>query len=149
MQPSQARKLLLHQHDELRRAFDDALRICDLVTSSGAASATASATSLWAAVERVGDLFALHNATEEVLLEPLLREDYAWGHARIGRMLEEHKAEHAEMRAALRPDADLTGAAARVRDAIEMMDAHMAAEERTFLAPSVLRDSVVQVDDAG
>ena len=145
MEPSKARKVLLFQHDELRHALESTLRICDLVTSGGAASAR----TLRDAIEKVSDLFALHNATEEALLAPLLREDYAWGQLRIDRMLEEHKAEHAEITAALSMDGALADAAARVRDAIEMIDAHMAAEERTFLARSVLRDTLVQVDDAG
>ena len=145
MEPSKARNVLLFQHDELRQALGEALRTCDLVTSGG----NASASTLRAAVEKVSDLFALHNATEEALLAPMLREDYAWGQRRIDRMLEEHRGEHAEICAALSMDGDLAQAAARVRDAIEMIDAHMAAEERTFLARSVLRDTLVQVDDAG
>ncbi len=145
MDPSKARKILLSQHDELRHSLAGALRVCDFVTSGRGATAV----TLREAIERVNDLFALHNATEEALLAPLLREDYAWGQARIDRMLEEHTGEHAEIRAALSMDGTLAEAAARVRDAIEMIEAHMAAEERTFLARSVLRDTLVQVDETG
>jgi hypothetical protein len=58
----------------------------------------------------------------------------------IDRMVEEHVAEHAVF-------IDLmTGGDApdRIDEIVELLDAHMAAEERTFLSPVTLRDDVIR-----
>jgi hypothetical protein len=89
--------------------------------------------------------FAEHNQSEESLLEPILRLDHAWGPARIARMIEEHGAEHASIRETLaRPVLDV---AAEMAELVDLVDAHMAAEERTFLSPGVLRDDVINEED--
>lgn len=140
MDPSQARAHLLAEHAKLRAALARAERI--------AAEALAGATvavQLHEVLQQCRDLFAAHNESEERLLGPILLQDPAWGQARIDRMLEEHRAEHAEMRAALTgTDNDV---AARVADLRELIEAHMDAEERTFLSRAVLRDDVVSVED--
>ncbi len=85
--------------------------------------------------------FADHNLCEEMLIEPLLRRTSdTWGAARVARMFEEHVAEHLEFRVALTLSAHEI--APRMDQLVEDIDAHMAAEERTFLSPGVLRDSV-------
>jgi hypothetical protein len=62
-------------------------------------------------------------------------------------MMEEHRAEHAVIRAALTgTDRDV---AHRVADLRELVEAHMAAEERTFLSRGVLRDDLVTVESGG
>jgi hypothetical protein len=60
-------------------------------------------------------------------------------------MFEEHAAEHASFREAMTGSA--LAIAARMAELAEDVDAHMAAEERTFLSPGVLRDDVVVTDD--
>jgi hypothetical protein len=58
-------------------------------------------------------------------------------------MLDEHLAEHAafwELLAGTPAEV-----AARMDDLADQLDSHMAAEERTFLAPVTLRDDVIRV----
>jgi iron-sulfur cluster repair protein YtfE (RIC family) len=86
--------------------------------------------------------FDAHNRTETGLLLPLLLRA-SQGHDTRGtllaeRMLEEHAAEHAAFWERL--DGPRLQIAANLNELIEELDAHMAAEERTFLSPLILRD---------
>jgi iron-sulfur cluster repair protein YtfE (RIC family) len=95
-----------------------------------------------ALAEEVGHLrrqFIEHNETEERMLEPLLAKSDAWGPRRVDRMFEEHKGEHAALLAAM--DVSTANVAAQLADLCEELEAHMAAEERTFLSPRVLDDA--------
>jgi hypothetical protein len=83
----------------------------------------------------------MHNAFELSVLEPMLREADAWGPARVARMIEEHGAEHEALEELLAGTTEEV--ALRFDDFAELVDAHMAAEERTFLSTQVLRDDVV------
>lgn len=145
MEPSQARTQLLAEHAQLRRTLDRLAEIAAAVREDSPNSSRSF--ELRETLQLLRDLFVAHNASEERLLGPILREDYAWGQARVDRMLEEHRAEHAEIRASM------TGSdrevAERVADLKEMVEAHMAAEERTFLSPRVLRDDVVSLEGSG
>ena len=133
MEPSAARALLLAQHDRLRRLLADTADVAERVVAG-----EGSLDHLQDLLGAVRIAFAEHNASEETLLEPILRLDHAWGPPRIARMLEEHSAEHASFREALaRPAHEL---ASEMGDLVELIDAHIAAEERTFLSPGVLRD---------
>jgi hypothetical protein len=133
MEPSKARAVLLAHHERLRQLLAEMQRVAERVLAGEGVVAD-----LAARIDEVRNAFALHNATEEAMLEPILRIDFAWGPARIARMLEEHAAEHATLRVALE-GADLE-VAAGIAALVEDIDAHMAAEERTFLSPGVLRD---------
>jgi hypothetical protein len=73
------------------------------------------------------------------VLEPLLSRSDAWGPRRVDRMFEEHKGEHAALLAAM--DVSTANVAAELADLCEELEAHMAAEERTFLSPRVLDDA--------
>ena len=132
MNPSEARAQLLREHDQLRALLAAAVALAGEFRRGKAMAAE-----LRGAVERLREAFAAHNASEETLLVPILEEHGAIGPARIARMIEEHAAEHAAMRAALAGHpADV---AARLDELAEDIDAHMAAEERTFLSSGVLR----------
>ena len=85
--------------------------------------------------------FAGHNIREEELLGPLLSDADAWGPVRFRRMIEEHVGEHCAMRAAM--VGDELDIAPRMADLAEQLLAHMDAEERTFLHPSVVRDDII------
>jgi hypothetical protein len=83
-----------------------------------------------------------HNTTEVDLIGPLLQNSQEWGGQLVDRMLEEHLAEHTafwEMLAGA-----VTDVASRMDDLVDELDAHMAAEERTFLSPLVLHEDVIQ-----
>lgn len=140
MEPTQARTVLLEQHERLRRLLAEVQVVADRALAGETVVAE-----LQQHLDELRSAFAEHNTSEEALLEPILRLDFAWGPARIARMLEEHGAEHASFREAMA--GPVLEIAARMAELIEEIDAHMAAEERTFLSPSVLRDDVVTTDD--
>lgn len=133
MVPRDVRPLLLRQHDRLRvelaRCESAARRFRD-----GCGPAIA----LRHAVTTLRDAFAAHNVTEEAWLRPLLAGSAALGERRIARMLEEHLAEHAMLSEQLVGPDDVI--AARMPGIVEELEAHMAAEERTFLSRAVLPD---------
>jgi hypothetical protein len=62
--------------------------------------------------------------------------------AALPRMREEHVAEHAAFWELLSGTPD--DIAARIDDLVEEIDAHMLAEERTFLSPVTLQDDVIR-----
>jgi len=140
MEPSEARALLLTQHQQLRALLNGAHALAErLLGGEDVGGAFA------ARLDEVRHAFAAHNVSEEALLEPILRFDYAWGPPCIAGMVEGQSAEHASMRELLaRAPVDL---AARMGELCEDIDAHIAAEERTFLSPAVLRDDQVDLDD--
>lgn len=132
VQPDQARAQLLREHERLRALLGDALTL-----AGGALRGAGSWSEVQRALDELRDAFAAHNASEEALLAPILGEDATIGPARIARMIEEHAAEHAAFRAALAGPPEEV--ARRLEELAEEIDAHMAAEERTFLSPGVLR----------
>jgi hypothetical protein len=76
------------------------------------------------------------------VLEPLLRELDAWGSERIEEMVDEHRAEHAALRAALaQPEHAVL--ARRIPELVKELRDHMALEEGSFLSPDVLTDDIV------
>ena len=133
MEPTRARALILDQHDQLRRLLAQAQ-----VVAYRAVAGEAVLAELEARLEGLRQAFAEHNACEEAMLAPILQLDSAWGPARISRMREEHDAEHRAFAAAL--TGTTLEVAARLAEVVEEIDAHMCAEERTFLAPSVMCD---------
>ncbi len=88
---------------------------------------------------RLREQFTAHVEAEERLLEPALASSDAWGPLRVDRMIEEHEAEHHAFRERL--EGDTRAVASRFAEFAEELDAHIAAEERTFLSPKVLADA--------
>jgi len=132
MDPAETRTLLLRQHAQLRELLAAVQTLVHWFASGAPVRATLEA--------RLGDLrvaFLEHNHSEEAALEPLLLgATDAWGPARLARMLEEHRAEHRLMAEFLtRPIEEIVP---EFGDFAEQLEAHMAAEERTFLSVAVL-----------
>jgi iron-sulfur cluster repair protein YtfE (RIC family) len=94
-----------------------------------------------AVLEQLRHAFIEHNVTETELVRPLLEGSPGWGAVLIDRMLEEHVAEHSAFWELLAGSAGEV--AARMDDLVDELDAHMAAEERTFLSPLVLHEDVI------
>lgn len=131
MTPAEARTTVLRQHSELRSLLDTAVTVARRHLGG-----TAGHAELEAIVLQVRNAFSEHNLFETALLRPFLREVDRWGEERIRRMIEEHVEEHRVMEAFLaRPATEL---AADLADFVEDMEAHMQAEERTFLSPTAL-----------
>jgi iron-sulfur cluster repair protein YtfE (RIC family) len=78
-----------------------------------------------------------HNQRELALLGPLLAELDQRGPRLVSRMLEEHIEEHELFFERLRGPA--REVATRLPELAELLEAHMMAEERTFLSPEVHR----------
>jgi hypothetical protein len=132
------RLLLLAQHDRLREHAETCVRFAKFYECG-----ELSAADLDRALETLRDDFAVHNTAETQVVRELLQGPAAWGSLLIDRMLEEHVAEHAafwELLSGTRAEI-----AARITDLADELEAHMAAEERTFLAPATLRDDVIGV----
>jgi iron-sulfur cluster repair protein YtfE (RIC family) len=137
VRPGDIRRHLLAQHNRLRERLASAQRIAARLLRDEAVGGE-----LQAAVDQLRRDLREHNAAEEMVLERLLSATGTVGARRAARMVEEHGAEHAMMRELL--DGTELAVAARMKDIAEQLDAHFAAEERTFLSPGVLRD-----DDLG
>jgi iron-sulfur cluster repair protein YtfE (RIC family) len=148
MLPSKAREELLCQHAALRDLLGQATKLAGRVLASAAHGKpdVPDLPELHRVLARLQAAMATHNVTEEALLEPMLRDADAWAPQRIARMMEEHRGEHAVFCDAL-VGTDLV-VAARLRDLAEELDAHMMAEERTFLSPAVLRDDVLNLESS-
>jgi len=138
MSAESTRQLLLAQHERLREHVRTCSRLARLYLNG-----QASGRDLDLVLEVLREEFASHNEAETAAIRRLLHGPAAWSSLMIDRMLEEHLAEHAafwDMLAGTRAEV-----AARIDDLADELDAHMAAEERTFLAPATLRDDILAV----
>ncbi len=139
MNAETTRLTLLAQHDRLRAHVQTCTRLAQMYL----AEERAVGAELDLALEMLRDEFSVHNAAETVVIRTLLHGPSAWSTLLIDRMLDEHLAEHAafwELLSGTRAEV-----AARIDELADELDAHMAAEERTFLAPVTLRDDVIRV----
>jgi iron-sulfur cluster repair protein YtfE (RIC family) len=141
MEPSEARRQLLAQHDDLRARLQAARNLRDRVIAGAAFAGE-----LAALLDELRQAYVEHNQLEEVWLEPLLRLGDAWAPQRVARMLEEHEAEHDVFESFFR--GSVFEMAEGLDELADDIEAHMAAEERTILHRAVLRDSLV-TDGAG
>jgi len=136
MDAEAARQKLLAQHDQIREHLNACRTWARRLRGGEPVQPELDAT-----LARLRDDFIAHNATETEVVRPLLRGSPGWGTVLIDRMLEEHVAEHAAFWDALAGSA--SEVVARMDELIEELDAHMAAEERTFLSPLVLDPAVI------
>jgi iron-sulfur cluster repair protein YtfE (RIC family) len=141
MDRNTVRNTLLAQHERIRGDVQECRRLSELFRAGAPV-----APELDFALAQLRADFDEHNRTETSLLLPLLL-DASEGRDTRGtllaeRMLEGHAAEHAAFWQ--RIEAPRHEVAANMGELIEELDAHMAAEERTFLSPLILR-----ADDLG
>jgi hypothetical protein len=137
MNAEQTRLRLLAQHDRLRTHLQTCTRLARLAGEGVSAGAE-----LDAALAMLREELAAHNETEAAVIGALLRGPAPWGRLMVDRMFEEHVAEHAAFWELLSGTRDQV--VARIEELADELDAHMAAEERTFLAPGTLRDDVLR-----
>lgn len=137
MNAESTRALLLAQHERLR----ELLATCVSLARRHQPGDTATK-ALEIALDALRKEFGVHNQTETAMIRALMSGPAPWGTLLIDRMLEEHVAEHAAFWEVLSGNYD--DVATRITDLADELDAHMAAEERTFLAPMTLRDDVIQ-----
>jgi len=137
--PSRALAELNAQHDALRGMMDRCEELADELDAGRMGPMQ-----LTREVARLRLAFDAHNTFEEQLLRPVLMGADAFAEVRIDRMIEDHIGEHRTMRAQL--GSTETSA---LREVIETLRAHLAAEERYLLSSKVLRDDLVTVEGAG
>ncbi len=136
MNANEARTTLLAQHDQLRLLLETCTRLARQQDDGEPV-----AVELDQALAELRDAFADHNRVETTVIAELLQGPAAWGTLMVDRMLEEHVAEHAafwELLSGTRAEV-----AERIEELAEELDAHMSAEERTFLSPMTLREDVI------
>jgi iron-sulfur cluster repair protein YtfE (RIC family) len=131
-----ARTLLITQHQAIRTSLAACLEIAKRLRTGDADE-----DELELALVRMRADVYQHNLSETELIRPMLAHTQRWGDLLIGRMIEEHLAEHVAMWTVLEQPARVV--AFELEALAEDLDAHMAAEERTFLAPNVLREDVI------
>ncbi|MEO6773660.1 MAG: hypothetical protein ABI467_11680 [Kofleriaceae bacterium] len=136
MDANDARTRLLAQHQAIRASLAECLEIAKLVREDEATEAE-----LEVALDRMRAEIYEHNLSETELIRPLLASTQDWGEQLICRMIEEHLAEHVAMWTVLNQPAIVM--ALELDEFAEELDAHMAAEERTILAPHVLHPEVI------
>jgi len=137
MNATEARATLLGQHERIRQQLGVCTGLAKLQRSGQEVSRE-----LDAALGELRDSLAHHNQTETAIIGELLRGPAAWGSLLVDRMLEEHVAEHAAFWELL--SGTHAEIADRIDDLAEELDAHMAAEERTFLSAVTLREDVIR-----
>jgi len=137
--PSKALRELQAQHDALRAIMDR----CDALVADFDAGRD-STIELTREVSRLRVAFDAHNRFEEQLLRPVLLDADAFGPVRIEHMVAEHVGEHRAMR-----DQLAAGTVAELRSVVQLLRAHLEAEERYFLTSRVLRDDVINVESTG
>jgi iron-sulfur cluster repair protein YtfE (RIC family) len=137
MNATEARTTLLAQHEQLRLLLETCTRLARLQCDGEPVTAE-----LDQALAELRDEFADHNRRETALIGELLQGPAAWSIQMVDRMLEEHVAEHAAFWALLSGTREQV--AERIGELAEELDAHMFAEERTFLSPMALREDVIR-----
>lgn len=137
MKPNEARTTLLAQHERIRGLLDTCTRLAKQHRAGEPVTAE-----LDEALGQLRDEFADHNHAETAIIAELLQGPAAWGSMLVDRMVEEHVAEHAAFWELL--SGTHSEVADRIGELAEELDAHMSAEERTFLSPLTLRDDVIR-----
>ncbi|HEU4787993.1 MAG TPA: hypothetical protein VFS57_11300 [Gemmatimonadaceae bacterium] len=138
MKAMEARTMLLAQHAALRQQVEVCTRLAKLYREGADV-----ACELDEALAELREQFAEHNQAETEIIAQLLHGPSAWGSLLVDRMLEEHVAEHAAFWDILQGNHDEM--ASRIDDLAEEIDAHMLAEERTFLSPVTLHDDTIRI----
>jgi len=100
-------------------------------------------------LHELGDGIDAHNAREEYLLSEILPTLDAWGSVRLARMDEHHMQEHRQIADEVRAASLLEDFPASVEAALAVIDLlleHMRQEEAEFLAPELLRNDIIDID---
>lgn len=130
------RRALIIQHERIRTRVVTCVELAQRIRSGEPLQSE-----LDASLDDLRHLFEAHNELETRSVRALLDDIPGWGDVLVDRMLEEHVAEHAAFWDLLQGPA--LAVAARMPDLADELDAHMAAEERTFLSPTVLHNNAI------
>jgi iron-sulfur cluster repair protein YtfE (RIC family) len=145
LSPSDVRRRILAEHDFLRGLAADAAAEAGRVLHGGGDPAALPARARLLARE-----LALHLATEEEILVPILFRIDAWGPVRVAQM----HAEHTRQLEELRRLAEETNGTSPARIAMDVrrfvgdLMHDMRREEHDMLHPDLLRDDIVSIDQS-
>jgi iron-sulfur cluster repair protein YtfE (RIC family) len=144
MRPSDVRRRVLSDHEELRGRLDLLERLAEAVRQGGETAR------LRAEAESLLDRLAIHMSWEDLYLVPVLREADAWGEVRTARFADEHREQRELLEYVLRSlhDQSRPGpvVASNVLDFVALLRADMVDEESAFLDEHVLRDDPIAID---
>ncbi len=145
MDPSQVRRKILDEHEQLRARLD-VLEERAKELSGGDSTRAAPALE---GLRTMHQLFFDHLALEEAILVPALRETDSFGPERARLVLEEHEEQRAEMDALVhelqQPDVSPEVVGRRILAWVEALRVDMQHEERAVLDPDLLRDDVISI----
>ena len=140
-----ARRGILWQHRRIRTLLERAACVAEAALEGEPPSPDAVAS----AIGDIRSTMEVHLAYEECVLVPLLRDDLPVGPQRADRLAAEHAQQRA-MLAALHEEARahplLPMLAVKLASLTAWLLDDMAEEERAMLAPDVLRDDAVVID---
>jgi iron-sulfur cluster repair protein YtfE (RIC family) len=146
MDTTTVRKQLLAQHDRIRADLVGCWRLAQRLRGGAPVSVE-----LELAIAQLQSDFDDHNRAESELLAPLLLHESqdrpTRGRLLVERMIEEHLAEHGAFRELLR--GPVLTVAANMEEVVDELEAHMAAEERTFLSPLILQGDALRAVTQG
>jgi hypothetical protein len=144
--PSVVRATILAQHVVLRERLNGALRV-----TTSALEGEPEGVSLSAIVRDLRDRFRAHLAFEERWLVPLLRDADGWGPERVSALLEEHARQRAELDTlieGIEAGWDAQRLALATRSLVSDLLIDMEHEERSCVSEELVRDDVVNIDQA-
>lgn len=145
MQPSEVRRRVLRDHDQLRRQIEDVSRLAsDVITRDvDVGGLRAAAAALLASL-------AEHMKWEDRYLAPALENADAWGPERVALLSEDHRNQReflSELVDRLHDTASRPlELAAGLLEWIDSLHRDMEEEEAAFLDPDILRDDIVGID---
>jgi hypothetical protein len=143
--PSVVRQQVLEQHQALRELFDRLLLVAER-TLQGVGAAD-----LPGLLAELDTRFRTHLAFEEAKLAPVLAQVDVWGPQRVQQLLAEHTRQRGELEtlsAGVASGWDRERLAVALRSLVTELLADMAEEERGCLSAEVLRDDVINIDQA-
>lgn len=145
MDPSQVRRKILDEHEQLRRRLD----VLETRAQGLAGGDSTRVAPTLDALSTMRQVFADHLALEEAILVPALRDTDSFGPERARQVLAEHREQRVEMaelaRELAHPGVSPSVVGQRVLDWVEALRVDMAHEERAILSPDLLRDDVVAI----
>jgi len=146
MKPSEVRRRVLSDHEELRQQLERLERRAQAAVK-GAADASAE---LRSQGEALLDRLAIHMSWEDRYLVPVVRVADGWGDERAARIAEDHREQRELLRYALRQLHDQSRpeplVASNLLDLVALLRKDMDEEEQAFLDEWLLRDDPVAID---